>query len=168
MQEKPRPAPIPSVEPTTIPAVGITEDLTLTGSLRVEYEQMLIRLERGRDRSQRLRELAEQAASQVASDERMLRSLAEVLGVSPQATIADLGGAVRGQRLREIAVQVLAKYHQPGEAVHYRDWFGLLQQENIAVAGRDPLATFLAQVSRSDAVESVGRRSGQYRLRAVA
>lgn len=137
-------------------------------ALHREYEQMLVRLERGRDRAQRLRDLAEQATDQVMADERLVRSLAEVLGVSPQATIHDLGGALRGQRLREVAVEVLKKHVQPGDEVHYRDWFELLRGEDIVVAGRDPLATFLAQISRSDAVEAVGGRSGRYRLRLVA
>jgi hypothetical protein len=148
--------------------VSVCEDLPLTESLRREYEEMIVRLERGRERAHRLRELAEQAADQVVADERLLRALAEVLGLSPQATIHDLGGALRGQRLREVAVAILAKHHAPGETIHYREWFELLQAENIAVAGRDPLATFLAQVSRSDAVEAIGRRTGRYRLRTVA
>lgn len=129
---------------------------------------MLVRLDRGRERAQRLRDLAEQATDQVVADERLVRSLAEILGVSPQATIHDLGGALRGQRLREVAVDVLKKHAQPGDAMHYRDWYELLRNENVVVAGRDPLATFLAQVSRSDAVEAVGGRSGRYRLRLAA
>lgn len=143
-------------------------DLPMAEALRREYEQMLVRLEKGRERAQRLRELAEQATDQVMADERLVRSLAEVLGVSSQATIHDLGGALRGQRLREVAVDVLKKHLQPGEEVHYREWFELLRGEDVVVAGRDPLATFLSQVSRSDAVEAVGGRSGRYRLRAVA
>ena len=149
------------------PVAGAVE-LPMTESLMREYEQMLVRLEKGRERAQRLRELADQAADQVVADERLVRSLAEVLGVSPQATIHDIGGALRGQRLREVAVEVLKKHLNPGEEVHYRQWFELLRDEDIAVAGKDPLATFLAQVSRSDAVEAVGGRSGRYRLRAVA
>lgn len=143
-------------------------DLPLTESLRREYEEMLVRLDRGRERAQRLRDLAEQATDQVVADERLVRSLAEILGVSPQATIHDLGGALRGQRLREVAVDVLKKHAQPGDAMHYRDWYELVRGENVVVAGRDPLATFLAQVSRSDAVEAVGGRSGRYRLRLAA
>ncbi len=143
-------------------------DLPMAAALRHEYEQMLVRLEKGRERAQRLRELAEQATDQVIADERLVRSLAEVLGVSSQATIHDLGGALRGQRLREVAVDVLKKHLQPGEEVHYREWFELLRGEDVVVAGRDPLATFLSQVSRSDAVEAVGGRSGRYRLRAIA
>lgn len=140
----------------------------LTDALRGEYSQMLVRLERGRERARRLRDLADQAAEQVSSDERLLRSLAEVLGVSPQATIDDLGGGLRGQRLREVAVEILRKHRAPGDEVHYRDWYSLVAHEGIAVAGKDPVATFLAQVSRADAVEAVGRRSGRYRLRVAA
>lgn len=63
---------------------------------------MLVRSKKGRKRAQRLRELADQATDQVMADERLVRSLAEVLDISPQATIQDLWGALRGQRLREV------------------------------------------------------------------
>jgi hypothetical protein len=148
--------------------VDETEAPSIAESLRREHEQLLVRLARGRERARRLQDLADQAAEQVAADERMLRSVAEVLGLSPQATIDGLGIGLRGQRLREVAVEVLQRHVSPGQALHYRDWFALLQDENIAVAGRDPLATFLAQISRADEVEAVGRRSGRYRLRAVS
>lgn len=152
----------------TIMGMSNTAELSMTEALRQEYEEMLVRLERSRQRADRLRDLAAQASDQVIAEERLLKSLAEVLGVSAQATIHDLGGALRGQRLREVAVDVLRKHARPGEEVHYRHWFDLLRGEDIVVAGRDPLATFLAQVSRSDAVEAVGGRTGRYRLRAVA
>ncbi len=142
--------------------------LPLAEALRAEHLQMMVRLERGRARAQRLRDLAEQAAEQVVSDERLLRSMAEVLGISPQATIDELGGALRGHRLREVAVAILQKHHPPGVEVHYREWYDLVASEGISVAGKDPVATFLSQVSRADAVEAVGRRTGRYRLRAVA
>jgi hypothetical protein len=148
--------------------MAAAEDLPLTESLRHEYRKMLVRFERGRDRAKRLQALANQAAEQVAADERLLRSMAEVLGISQQATIDQLGGALRGQRLREVAVEILAQRYAPGDEVHYRDWYELVAAEGLAVAGKDPVATFLAQVSRSDAVEPVGRRTGRYRLRAVA
>ena len=41
-------------------------------------------------------------------------------------------------------------------------------QAGFRVSGRDPLATFLTQITRIDNVESVGRRSGLYRLRIAA
>lgn len=144
------------------------EELPLTEAVQAEYRQMHVRLEGGRQRASRLRELAEQAADQVAADERMLRSLAEVLGISRQSTVDELGGALRGQRLREVAVEILLRHHAPGAEVHYREWYDLLAAEGIAVAGRDPVATFLSQIIRADQVEAVGGRSGRYRLLAAA
>lgn len=140
----------------------------LTDALREEYGQMAVRLERARDRAQRLRALADQAADQVVADERLLRSLVEVLGMSAQSTIEDVGAGLRGQRLREVAVEVLRSHLGPGDEIHYRDWFDLVADNGVRVAGKDPLATFLAQVSRAADIEPVGRRTGRYRLRAVA
>jgi hypothetical protein len=137
---------------------------SLSDELRSEYRRMLMQVERDRDQAQRLRDLAEQAAERVAADERLLRSMAEVLGLSSQATIDELGGALRGARLREVAVDVLRKHVIPGGDVHYRDWYALLATEGLVVAGKDPLATFLAQISRAESVEAVGKRTGRYRL----
>jgi len=41
-------------------------------------------------------------------------------------------------------------------------------QSGYRILGRDPLATFLTQITRIEKVESVGRRSGLYRLRIAA
>jgi hypothetical protein len=140
----------------------------LTDALREEYGQMAVGLERARDRAQRLRALADQAADQVLADERLLRSMAEVLGISAQSTIDDVSAGLRGQRLRELAVEVLRSHLHPGDEIHYRDWFALVADNGVRIAGKDPLATFLVQVSRAADIEPVGRRTGRYRLRAIA
>jgi hypothetical protein len=62
---------------------------------------------------------------------------------------------------------LLAQEVAPGQAVHYRDWYGLLRAAGYRVRGKDPLASFLAQISRATDVEPVGSRSGKYRLRAA-
>ena len=46
------------------------------------------------------------------------------------------------------------------EALHYREWFELLDDD---VAGKDPLAVFLTQLSRSPAIRK-GARPGVYEL----
>lgn len=143
-------------------------DLPLADSLRREHRQMLARLRRSRERARLFQDLAEQAADQVEADERLVRSLAEVLGISAQVTLDELDGALRGQRLCEVAIAILAEQVGAEGDIHYRDWYALLEARDLVVAGRDPLATFLTHVSRSDRVEAVGRRSGRYRLRAVA
>lgn len=132
-----------------------------------EYRALQARVELDRERAERLRELADQAEAQVAGEETLLRDLAGVLGLSAQTSLDELDGRLRGHRLREVAVQVLRDQHQTGEPIHYRTWFELVRQQGHAVAGKDPLATFLAQVSRAQDVEQVGRRSGLYLLRAA-
>ncbi len=67
---------------------------------------------------------------------------------------ADQGarGALRGPAIREAAVRVVISQPQRIEALHYRRWFELLQEAGYAVAGKDPVAVFLTQVTRSPVV----------------
>ena len=65
---------------------------------------------------------------------------------------------LRGPAIREAAVRALVADGR--EALHYREWFELLGHE---VAGKDPLAVFLTQLSRSPAVRK-GARAGVYEL----
>jgi hypothetical protein len=88
---------------------------------------------------------------------------------SPQAGTDDARGrpavddeeralsVLRGPDIRHEAVRVLLAHPDGPEALHYRAWYTLLQDAGFAVAGKDPLATFLTQISRSPAV----RRSTQ-------
>jgi hypothetical protein len=48
--------------------------------------------------------------------------------------------------------------------IHYRAWFDLVREDGHQVGGKDPLATFLAQINRAPGVVSAGNRSGRYRL----
>lgn len=142
-------------------------DVPLTDALRREYRSLEARVAQGRERADRLRELAERAQAQVLGDEKLLRDLAGVLGLSAQTCMDDIDDRLRGQRLREVAIQVLRDRHESGTPIHYRAWFDLVRDQGYAVAGKDPLATFLAQVSRADEIQPVGRRSGLYLLRAA-
>ena len=65
---------------------------------------------------------------------------------------------LRGPAIREAAVRALVADGR--DALHYREWFALLDDE---VAGKDPLAVFLTQLSRSPAVRK-GSRPGVYEL----
>lgn len=65
---------------------------------------------------------------------------------------AETGRVLRGPAIREAAVQVLIAQHEPIEALHYRRWYELVQDAGYSVAGRDPLAVFLTQLSRSPVV----------------
>jgi hypothetical protein len=68
---------------------------------------------------------------------------------------------LRGPAIRTTAVSLLAAAGR--DTLHYRDWFDLLTQAGYDVAGKDPLAVFLTQISRSPAVRK-GARPGEYVL----
>lgn len=135
-------------------------------ALREERRALRDSIREARERADRHRVLADALEAQVARDEHVLVEIEELLELRPQLRIEHLDRRLGGQRLREVAVELLAREHGFGEPVHYRQWFALLRRAGHEVAGKDPLASFLAQVSRAPAVERVGERSGIYRLRA--
>jgi hypothetical protein len=73
------------------------------------------------------------------------------------------GERLRGPAIRRAAVRVLLEHPQRPEALHYRDWYDALQAAGYEVAGKDPLAVFLTQLSRSPVVRK-GTQSGVYEL----
>ncbi len=68
---------------------------------------------------------------------------------------------LRGPAIREAAVRALVE--RGGDALHYREWFELLTATGHEIAGKDPLAVFLTQLSRSPALRK-GARAGVYEL----
>ena len=70
---------------------------------------------------------------------------------------------LRGPAIRAAAVRVLLAHPRRPEALHYRQWFALLAESGYSVAGKDPLAVFLTQLSRSPLVRR-GTQSGVYEL----
>jgi hypothetical protein len=128
--------------------------------------------ERARLLSQ-LRELDEALA---AADQR-LDVLAQLVG-SPHAPAPgapdrdrdseprhdmDSRTVLRGPAIRELAVRVLIGRPEPIEALHYRQWYDVLTQAGYEVAGKDPLAVFLTQLSRSPVVRKAAK-PGIYEL----
>ena len=75
--------------------------------------------------------------------------------------VGDADGALRGPDIREVAVTLLVDNGR--EALHYREWYELLERAGHEIAGKDPLAVFLTQISRSPAVRR-GARAGIYEL----
>lgn len=139
----------------------------LRKAARAERGLVAGRVEELREQAHRVRELADAVEHDLAHNVRLLRQLDEILGVAPQLSITDDDETLRGQRLRDVAVQVLKRHKGEAVAVHYREWYELVVHDGHRVAGKDPVATFLTQVSRAPEIEPVGRRSGLYRLRAA-
>lgn len=132
-----------------------------------EYLAIKARVAETRERAGRLRMLADHVDGQAAADEAILQELEGALGMRAQLQIEQLDRVLSGRRLVEVAIAVLKRELEPGQAVHYKEWFALLQAAGFRVNGKDPLAAFLANISRAPEVESAGPRSGQYRLRAA-
>ncbi len=70
---------------------------------------------------------------------------------------------LRGPDIRREAVRLLLTHLGRPEALHYRDWYALLQEAGFAAGGKNPLATFLTQLSRSPAVRK-STQAGVYEL----
>lgn len=135
-------------------------------AVAAERELVAARLAALRAQADRLHELVDKIDSEAEETARLLRRMDEMLGIASQLSL-DAHGELRGQKLQEIAVELLRKKRGIGAVVHYREWFELLLEEGLHVSGKDPLGTFLTQVARSPSVESVRPRSGLYRLRSA-
>jgi hypothetical protein len=126
------------------------------------------------DRERLIRDLRE-IDDALAATERRLEVLAELAGPPPDPTRRDLGLAtpapggdiaampdpladdaarpvLRGPAIREAAVRTLLAQPEPVDALHYRRWYELLVEAGFSVAGKDPVAVFLTQLSRSPLV----------------
>lgn len=117
-----------------------------------------------RERAEHLRALADHLDQQADRDEHLLGELRSALGLDPQLRIEDLDRRLKGRRLREVALEILTREVGPGTPIHYKQWYSLLREAGFTVGGRDPIATFLAQVQRTSNVVRIGNRSGTYQL----
>jgi hypothetical protein len=133
--------------------------------LAKEYLAIKSRISEARNRADRLRGLAEHVETQAAADEHILRELEGALGMRAQLQIEQLDRALAGRRVAEVAIAVAKRDLDPGQVIHYKEWYALLQAAGFRIAGKDPLASFLSNISRCPDVEAVGNRSGRYRLR---
>ncbi len=145
---------------------GIGELPEVSQAVLAEYRLVRARIAEQRAQVDRLRALVERLEEQVSRDERFVGELESACGLADQLRIEELDPILRGERLREVALQVLAEEVGPGREIHYRDWFALVRRAGHQIGGRDPLATFLAQVSRAEGVVPIGGRTGLYRLAA--
>ena len=59
---------------------------------------------------------------------------------------------LRGPAIREAAVRVLLDQPEAIDALHYRRWYEILVEAGFRIAGKDPVAVFLTQLSRSPLV----------------
>ena len=133
-----------------------------------ERDTLAVRLLVVHARVDELESLVAEARDEAESLRASIRAIEELAGIAPQMAFCEISEELRGERLREVALEVLRRLTASGDPVHYRLWFEALVDSGYRVLGRDPLATFLTQVSRMEHVEKIGSRSGLYRLRDAA
>jgi len=147
----------------------------LSSAITAERDRLARELDRRRNRARALtRELTEEEDAISALTAR-IRLLDEVSGAGNQAepSAPDLQsqrrvatatrGVLRGARIRQVAVELLAASEWRDQPVHYADWFRLVESAGYAIAGRDPQAAFLTQITRSPLVRRFDR-PGTYHL----
>ncbi len=103
--------------------------------------------------------------SQQSEDERMLEEIEGLWNKRPQLRIETLDKRLQGERLRQIAREIVTRELGDDAVLHYRDWYRLIREHGYDVSGKDPLASFLTQVSRDPWVERVREQRGFYRVR---
>jgi hypothetical protein len=141
---------------------------TFRQSALAERDKLIARYEECRGRHEQLLQEVEEVALEADRYLRTIRELGEVLEIEDQLSLTMLNDELRGDRLREIAADVLWRHHKAGDVVHYKDWLALVVAEGHKIGGKNSAATFLTQVARETTVERVGRRTGLYKLVAVA
>ena len=131
---------------------------------RAEADALRLEARRLREEAASHLRHAEQATAEAIVRERRARELDELLGRAPQLRLDLQSEALRGRGLREAAVEIAARRRGLGKPIHYREWFELLLAEGHRVEGKDPLATFLTQMTRSPVVLRQPEQPGFYRV----
>ena len=145
--------------------IWVAEPIEQPVELLAEQSKKLLRLiEEEQQQINVCQEMLERLVEERDRHEHSLREIESVLGTSAQIKLEDVSRRLRGQRIWEVAVEVLAD-ERGGEEVHYKEWFELFRSQGHLIVGKDPMNTFLTQINRSPAVRRVGKRTGRYRLR---
>lgn len=140
---------------------------------RAELDRHRQRLERERARLRTELDRIEAGLADMHERERLLERLAPrredeatlepvSIAASHDEATPDGTAVLRGPAIRETAVRMLVE-DDDTEALHYREWFERLRAAGFAVAGKDSLAVFLTQLSRSPAVRK-STQAGVYEL----
>lgn len=129
-----------------------------------ERDTLIARYEHHRERHEALLLQANDAAAEADRCLATIRELGELLGLEDQLTIVNLAEELRGERLRQVAADIVFKHFRPGEPFHYKEWLELVVADGHRVGGKNAQATFLTQVAKVDRVERVGRRTGLYQI----
>src|SRR5262245_58587915 len=113
---------------------------------KAERDLLASQLADAQRRVEHFETLAEEASGEAQSLTARIRAIEEAAGLAPQMAMCEISEELRGERVREVALDVLRRLSESGDPVHYRVWFDALVEAGFRVSGQDPLATFLTQV----------------------
>lgn len=130
--------------------------------LRKTRQQLLSKREEVVARLNQLDEALAEVHDRETLLDRLAPAKATNAGEVERSEASEAHELLRGPAIRERAVRVLTA-RGGVEAIHYREWFKLLGAAGYSVAGKDPLAVFLTQISRSPVVRK-GTQAGVYEL----
>ena len=135
------------------------------GTALAERDKLIARYESARDRHDNLLQEANGVALEAERYLKTIRELGEILGIEDQLSITELTPELRGERLREVAAEIVFRHFNPGDPpFHYKKWLDLVVSEGHRIGGKNQAATFLTQVARVEGIERVGRRTGLYQV----
>ncbi len=117
-----------------MPTFSLSEHVRET--VEQEREVVAARLAALQDQSRRLHQLVAGIDADVEETARLLRSIDEMLGLAPQLSIDSTQGELRGRKVQEIAVDLLRQKRGVDTVIHYKEWFELLGEAGLNVAGR--------------------------------
>jgi hypothetical protein len=131
---------------------------------RQEVERLAVRASEFRVRGERWIERGEGLLDEAERLAGKIRDLDELLGRAPQLRLDLQTIELQGQQLREAATQILMQQRGLRNPIHYREWYALMNEAGLVAVGKDPLATFLTQITRSPIISRVGGAAGTYQL----
>jgi hypothetical protein len=99
---------------------------------------VLARLRDRQARIEQLRALLEVLEEQTARDEEQLREIEGLLGISPQLRIEDLNRRLRGQRLQEVALEILMARSWNSASAPARLWLTQGQRQPTGLRAQAP------------------------------
>lgn len=128
-----------------------------TRAAAAERDRLSARLGKAKTKARKQKgELAAAEADVAELEARLaaLRPLLDERGPEP----AGPPGALRGQEIREVAVEMLVSRLPDAGPIHYRSWLTAVEAEAGPVAGKRPEAVFLGQVTRHPLIRATTKR----------
>jgi hypothetical protein len=138
-------------------SVAVAFSPRFTRAAAAERDRLSARLGKAKAKARKRKGELAAAEADVAEIEARLTALRPLLeGLGPEPTGPP--EALRGQEIREVAVEVLVRRLPDVGPIHYRSWLAAVEAQSGPVAGKRPEAVFLGQVTRHPLIRATTKR----------